>query len=281
LTPLLTLFALIAFASNSLLARFSLGAGEIDAATFTAIRLLAGAVVLGALVRVRDGAWTALRGGGVLGPISLFVYAVPFSLAYVRIGAAVGALVLFGVVQLTMVGYGLASGERPSPRTWAGLALATGGLVLLTAPAASRPDPFGIALMAVSGAAWAIYTLAGRASREPVAANARNFLWSSPLALLVVAAAPVAITASARGILLAVVSGGVTSGLGYVLWYRALPRLSVTQAAVAQVGVPIIAAAGGVVLLGEPLTLRLIAAGTAVLAGIGLPLSRRLRPPTS
>jgi drug/metabolite transporter (DMT)-like permease len=280
LTPLLTLFALIAFASNSLLARFSLGAGEIDAATFTAIRLLAGAVVLGALVRVRDGAWTALRGGGVLGPISLFAYAVPFSLAYVRIGAAVGALVLFGVVQLTMVGYGLASGERPSPRTWAGLALATGGLVLLTAPAASRPDPFGIALMAVSGAAWAIYTLAGRASREPVAANARNFLWSSPLALLVVAAAPVAITASARGILLAVVSGGVTSGLGYVLWYRALPRLSVTQAAVAQVGVPIIAAAGGVVLLGEPLTLRLIAAGTAVLAGIGLLLSRRLRPPT-
>jgi len=280
LTPLLTLFALIAFASNSLLARFSLGAGEIDAATFTAIRLLAGAVVLGALVRVRDGAWTALRGGGVLGPISLFAYAVPFSLAYVRIGAAVGALVLFGVVQLTMVGYGLASGERPSPRTWAGLALATGGLVLLTAPAASRPDPFGIVLMAVSGAAWAIYTLAGRASREPVAANARNFLWSSPLALLVVAAAPVAITASARGILLAVVSGGVTSGLGYVLWYRALPRLSVTQAAVAQVGVPIIAAAGGVVLLGEPLTLRLIAAGTAVLAGIGLLLSRRLRPPT-
>ena len=281
MTPLLTLFALIAFASNSLLARFSLGAGEIDAATFTAIRLLAGAVVLGALVRVRDGAWTALRGGGVLGPISLFAYAVPFSLAYVRIGAAVGALVLFGVVQLTMVGYGLASGERPSPRTWAGLALATGGLVLLTAPAASRPDPFGIALMAVSGAAWAIYTLAGRASREPVAANARNFLWSSPLALLVVAAAPVAITASARGILLAVVSGGVTSGLGYVLWYRALPRLSVTQAAVAQVGVPVIAAAGAVALLGEPLSLRLLLAGAAVLGGIWLLLSRLRQTATS
>ena len=116
-----TLLALIAFASNSLLARFSLGTGEIDAATFTAIRLLAGAAVLVALVRIRDGAWTALRGGGALGPIALFVYAVPFSLAYVRIGAAVGALVLFGVVQLTMVGYGLASGERPSLRTWAGL----------------------------------------------------------------------------------------------------------------------------------------------------------------
>ena len=277
MTPLLTLLALLAFASNSLLARFSLGTGEIDAATFTAIRLLGGAAVLAALVRVRDGAWTSLRGGGALGPISLFVYAVPFSLAYVRIGAAVGALVLFGVVQLTMVGYGLARGERPSARTWAGLALATGGLVLLTAPAATRPDPLGTVLMAVSGVAWAIYTLAGRASREPVAANARNFLWSSPLALLVVAAAPVALTASTRGVLLALVSGGVTSGLGYVLWYRALPRLSVTQAAVAQVAVPVIAAVGAVALLGEPLTLRLVAAGTAVLAGIGLLLSRRLR----
>jgi drug/metabolite transporter (DMT)-like permease len=282
-TVTFTLLALAAFASNSLLARVSLGSGAIDAATFTAIRLLAGAAVLAALVRVRDGAWTALRGGGVLGPLSLFVYAVPFSLAYVRIGAAVGALVLFGVVQLTMVGYGLASGERPAPRTWAGLVLATGGLVLLTAPAATRlerPDPIGIVLMAVAGAAWAVYTLAGRSSREPVAANARNFLWSSPLALLVALAAPGAVVAGARGVVLALVSGGVTSGLGYVLWYRALPRLSVTQAAVAQVGVPVIAAAGGVALLGEPLTLRLLVAGAAVLGGIGLLLVRRRRTAT-
>jgi drug/metabolite transporter (DMT)-like permease len=272
-----TLLALVGFAANSLLTRFALGGGAIDAATFTAIRLIAGAAVLVAMVRFRDGTWTALSGGGAFGPCTLFAYALPFSLAYVRIGAAVGALVLFGVVQLTMVGYGLASGERPSLRTWAGLALATGGLVLLTAPAATRPDPLGVALMAIAGAAWAVYTLAGRSSREPVAANARNFLWSSPLALLVVLAAPGALTASTRGILLALVSGGVTSGLGYVLWYRALPRLSVTQAAVAQVGVPVIAAAGGVVLLGEPLTLRLILAAAAVLGGIGLLLSRRLR----
>ena len=276
-----TLLALVAFASNSLLARFSLGTGAIDAATFTAIRLLAGAAVLVALVRIRDGTWKALRGGGVLGPISLFVYAVPFSLAYVRIGAAVGALVLFGVVQLTMVGYGLASGERPSLRTWAGLALATGGLVLLTAPAATRPDPLGVALMAIAGVAWAVYTLAGRSSREPVAANARNFMWSSPLALLAVLAAPGAIVADTRGVLLALVSGGVTSGLGYVLWYRALPRLSVTQAAVAQVGVPVIAAAGAVALLGEPLSLRLLLAGAAVLGGIWLLLSRLRQTATS
>jgi drug/metabolite transporter (DMT)-like permease len=278
-TVTFTLLALVAFASNSLLTRSALGTGGIDAATFTAIRLLAGAAMLVALVRVRDGAWTALRGGTALGPAALFAYAVPFSLAYVRVGAAVGALVLFGVVQLTMVGYGLATGERPSLRTWAGLALATGGLVLLTAPAAAHtehPDPVGVALMAVAGAAWAVYTLAGRSSLEPVAGNARNFLWSSPLALLVVLAAPGQVSASTRGILLALVSGGVTSALGYVLWYRALPRLSVTQAAIAQVGVPIIAAAGGVALLGEPLTVRLVLAGAAVLGGIGLLVSRRL-----
>jgi len=279
-TVTFTLLALVAFASNSLLTRSALGTGAIDAATFTAIRLLAGAAMLVAMVRVRDGGWTALRGGGALGPAILFAYAVPFSLAYVRIGAAVGALVLFGVVQLTMVGYGLATGERPSLRTWAGLALATGGLVLLTAPAATRiehPDGVGVALMAIAGAAWAVYTLAGRSSVEPVAGNARNFLWSSPLALLVVLATPGQITASTRGVLLALVSGGVTSGLGYVLWYRALPRLSVTQAAIAQVGVPIIAAAGGVALLREPLTVRLVLAGAAVLGGIGLLVSRRLR----
>ena len=279
-TVTFTLLALVAFASNSLLTRSALGTGAIDAATFTAIRLLAGAAMLVAMVRVRDGGWTALRGGGALGPAILFAYAVPFSLAYVRIGAAVGALVLFGVVQLTMVGYGLATGERPSLRTWAGLALATGGLVLLTAPAATRiehPDGVGVALMAIAGAAWAVYTLAGRSSLEPVAGNARNFLWSSPLAVLVVLATPGHITATTRGVLLALVSGGVTSGLGYVLWYRALPRLSVTQAAIAQVGVPIIAAAGGVAVLGEPLTVRLVLAGAAVLGGIGLLVSRRLR----
>jgi len=279
-----TVLALVAFASNSLLTRSALGTGAIDAATFTAIRLLAGAATLVALVRIRDRNWTALRGGGVLGPVSLFVYAVPFSFAYVRIGAAVGALVLFGVVQLTVVGYGLVTGERPSLRTWAGLGLATGGLVLLTAQAATRPerpDSAGVALMAIAGAAWAVYTLAGRSSVEPVAGNARNFLWSSPLALSIVLAAPGAIVASSRGVLLALVSGGVTSALGYVLWYRALPRLSVTQAAVAQVGVPVIAAAGGVALLGEPLTLRLILAGAAVLGGIGLLVSRRLRAAAS
>jgi drug/metabolite transporter (DMT)-like permease len=230
-TVVLTLLALAAFASNSLLTRLALGGHAIDAATFTAVRLAAGAVVLAALARGRGGNARALRGGGAIGPCTLFAYAVPFSFAYVRIGAAVGALVLFGAVQLTMIGYGLARGERPGPRTWAGLILAAGGLVILTAPAASRPDPLGVALMIVAGIAWAVYTLAGRASREPVAANARNFLWSTPLALLVVLISHASVAASAWGLTLALVSGGLTSGLGYIAWYRALPRLSVTQAA--------------------------------------------------
>jgi drug/metabolite transporter (DMT)-like permease len=272
----LTLLALAAFASNSLLTRLALGGREIDAATFTAIRLAAGAVVLVALVRVRDGGWRALRGGGAAGPAILFTYAAPFSLAYVRIGAAVGTLVLFGAVQLAMLGYGLIRGERPARRTWAGLALATCGLLLLTIPAASRPDPIGVALMVVAGVAWAAYTIAGRGAREPVAENARNFLWSSGLGLLMIAATPATVALGARGALLAAVSGGLTSGLGYVIWYNALPRLSVTQAAVAQVAVPILAAAGGVVLLGEPLSVRLVLSGAAVLAGIGLGVARRV-----
>jgi hypothetical protein len=149
----LTLLALIAFASNSLLTRLALGARQIDAATFTAIRLGAGAVVLSLLVRARAGAWTPLRGRGTSGPLALFAYALPFSLAYLRIGAAVGALVLFGVVQLTMIGYGMLRGERPSALTWSGVALATGGLVALTAPSATRPDPLGLVLMAIAGIA--------------------------------------------------------------------------------------------------------------------------------
>jgi drug/metabolite transporter (DMT)-like permease len=276
-TVALTLLALVAFASNSLLTRFALGAGEIDAATFTAIRLISGAVVLVALVRARDGGLAALRGGGAVGPLALFAYAAPFSFAYVRIGAAVGALVAFGTVQITMVGAGLIRGERPPARTWLGLALASGGLLALTLPSVDRPDPMGVALMVCAGAAWAIYSLAGRASREPIAANARSFVWSSGLAapLVLLGSAPVAVTT--HGVALAVISGAVTSGLGYAVWYRALPRLSVTQAAVAQVCTPILAALGATLLLGEHVSGRLAGAGAAVLIGVALVMAPRGR----
>ena len=281
-TAALTLLALLAFASNSLLTRLALGTHQIDAAGFTAIRLGAGAVMLVALVVVQTRSWSAMKGSSAAGPLALFAYAAPFSFAYLRIGAAVGALVLFGVVQLTMIGYGIARGERPSAVMWLGLVLAAAGLALLTVPSVTRPDPLGVLLMAIAGVAWAVYTLVGRGTPDPLAANARSFLWSAPLAIalvvLVIAmrgdAAP-----SGRGIVLALVSGAVTSGLGYAIWYRALPSLTVTQAAVAQLSVPVIAALGAVAVLGEAVSSRLVVAGAMVLIGVGLVLSARARQP--
>ena len=276
-TVALTLLALVAFASNSLLTRLALGTRQLDAASFTALRLASGALMLTAIVLVQSRSWGALRGAAIAGPLALFVYAAPFSFAYLRIGAAVGALVLFGVVQLTMIGYGIARGERPTPIMWLGLVLAGGGLLVLTVPAVSRPDPLGVLLMVAAGIAWAVYTLVGRGTSDPLAANARSFLWSTPLALLLVALARAPVHATARGIVLALVSGAVTSGIGYAIWYRALPRLTVTQAAVAQLSVPVIAAAGAVLTLGESLTPRLVLSGVAVLSGVGLVLSARSR----
>jgi drug/metabolite transporter (DMT)-like permease len=283
-TAALTLLALVAFASNSLLTRLALGTHQIDAASFTAIRLVAGAVMLLALAAAQDRSWSVMQGRGVAGPLALFAYAAPFSFAYLRIGAAVGALVLFGVVQLTMIGYGIARGERPGAMIWLGLVLAAAGLALLTVPSVTRPDPPGVLLMAIAGVAWAVYTLVGRGTANPIAANARSFFWSAPLALVLVLvviglhpeAAP-----SARGVVLALVSGAVTSGLGYAIWYRALPSLTVTQAAVAQLSVPVIAALGAVAVLGEAVSSRLVVAGVLVLSGVGLVLSAKARKTTA
>lgn len=280
-TAVLTLLALLAFASNSLLTRLALGAHQIDAATFTLIRLLAGAVVLSALVGVRARSLAPLRWGGARGPLALFTYAAPFTFAYLRIGAAAGALVLFGTVQLTMLGYGiLRGGERPSAATWLGIVLAITGFAILTVPSATRPDPLGLALMVVAGISWGVYSLAGRTTVDPLASNARSFLWSSPLALVLALVSPATQVASGRGIALAVASGAVTSGLGYAIWYRALPRLTVTQAAVAQLSVPVIAALGASLLLQEVLSGRFIIAGATILSGVGLVLAARFRAPS-
>jgi len=281
-TVTLTLLALVAFASNSLLTRLALGTHQIDAAGFTAIRLGAGAVMLVALVVAQTKSWSAMKGSGVAGPLALFAYAAPFSFAYLRIGAAVGALILFGVVQLTMIGYGIARGERPTATMWLGLVLAAAGLALLTVPSVTRPDPLGVLLMAVAGVAWAVYTLVGRGTSNPLAANARSFLWSAPLAIALVVYVMLSrrdAPPSGQGIALALVSGAVTSGLGYAIWYRALPSLTVTQAAVAQLSVPVIAALGAVAVLGEAVSSRLVVAGVLVLSGVGLVLSARARQP--
>jgi drug/metabolite transporter (DMT)-like permease len=280
-TALLTVLALTAFAFNSILTRMALGRGLIDAAGFVSVRLAAGALALAVLVCLRARSWRPLRGGGLAGALALFAYAAPFSFAYLRIGAATGALVLFGTVQLTMIGWGVAHGERPRPRAWVGLGLAAAGLAALILPAATRPDPAGIALMVVAGVAWGSYSLQGRGAPDPLAANARAFLRSTPLALLLSAVTWRSSVLDRRGLLLAALSGAVTSGLGYAIWYRALRGLTATQAAILQLSVPVIAAVAAVVTLGETLGGRLVACGAAVLAGVALALTGRstARPP--
>jgi drug/metabolite transporter (DMT)-like permease len=274
-TVALTALALIAFASNSILTRLALGSHQIDAASFSSIRLCAGAVALAFLVRSKTGTWSGLRAPSLAGALALFAYAAPFSFAYLRIGAAVGALVLFGVVQLTMIGYGVASGERPAPLAWVGIALAMIGLASLTAPSATRPDTAGLLLMAIAGVAWAVYSVIGRSASDPILANARSFLWGCPLAACLSLVLRDSATGNFKGVLLAIVSGAVTSGLGYAIWYRALTRLKMTQAAVAQLSVPVIAALGAVIFLDESFSARLGLSSLAIVAGVGCALLAR------
>jgi drug/metabolite transporter (DMT)-like permease len=259
-TAVLTALALTAFAFNSILTRLALGRGHVDAATFAAVRLATGALALALLVRWHAGSWRPLRGGGWAGPLALFAYAAPFSFAYLRIGAATGALVLFGTVQLTMIGWGVAHGERPGARTWLGLLLAAGGLAALALPAAIRPDP-----------------LQGKGAPDPLAANARGFLFSVPPALLLAAVTFQVAKVDGTGLLLATVSGAVTSGLGYAIWYRALRGLTAIRAAILQLAVPVIAAVAAVLLLGEMVTVWLVGSGVAVIGGVALALSARRR----
>jgi drug/metabolite transporter (DMT)-like permease len=278
-TAVFTVLALTGFAANSLLCRAALAGGGrlIDAASFTSVRLVSGAIMLGLLLRLRGARY---QGGSWGSALALFAYAAGFSLAYVRISAGVGALLLFGCVQATMLGIGLVRGERPRPLEWVGLLLALGGLVALTAPGATAPDFVGAALMAGAGVAWGVYSLRGRGSTNPLAATAQNFLLSVPLALALsavstgVQGAP---HATAQGLVLAVASGALTSGVGYSLWYAALPHLTATRAAIVQLSVPVLAATGGVMLLGEHVTLRLLGAGAALLCGVLLALAARWR----
>jgi len=286
-TLLLTAFTLIAFAANSLLCRLALGGEVIDPLSFTALRLGSGALVLFGITRLvarRAPARKAGMSGGSWGSgLALFAYAIAFSLAYVSLGAGVGALILFGAVQVTMMGAALGSGERPRPAQWAGAATAVAGLVYLVFPGLTAPEPVGALLMAVAGVAWGVYSLRGRGASAPVLMTAGNFLRAAPLGLLSAAvAAALALSPlrlHARGVVLALVSGVVTSGLGYVLWYAALRGLTTTQASVVQLLVPVIAAAGGVALLSERVTARLALASVLILGGVALAVVRRERAP--
>lgn len=265
---LLTIFAMLAFASNSLLCRIALRDTGIDAASFTAVRLASGALLLAVLLRSRgrrpaaDGSWPMAA--------MLFAYAASFSFAYRDLTAATGALLLFGAVQLSMIGWGLWRGERLRGMRLAGLLLAVAGLIALLMPGLAAPPPLAATLMIGAGVAWGVYSLLGRSAGEPVAATGGNFLRSLPFAALLLLAALDHQAVDRMGLLYAVLSGAVTSGLGYVLWYAALPALSATSAATIQLSVPAIAAVGGAVLLAEPLTARLLLASVAILGGIAL-----------
>jgi drug/metabolite transporter (DMT)-like permease len=262
---------MLAFAANSLLSRAALGAGSIDATDFTTVRLAGGAAVLGILSLVRRRPPPAARLVWV-SAVTLFAYAIGFSLAYVRVPTGVGALLLFAAVQLTMIGAGIRAGERPLPGEWGGLALSIAGLVFLTAPGLAQPNPTGVLLMLGAGAAWGAYSLLGRRSGDAVAANAAAFAATLPLALRASGAAVLLDVAhvSRAGVLLALVSGALTSGLGYVLWYAALRGLTATRAAVVQLSVPPLAATGGVLVLGERFSIRLLVASLLILGGIAL-----------
>ena len=274
---LLTALAMLAFAANSLLTRMALQGDRIDPASFGSVRLVSGALVLAAIVQWRQGPRAAPRREW-LAAAMLAAYVVCFSYAYVTLAAGTGALILFGAVQLTMFTAGLAHGERFAPLAWSGFALALAGLVYLVSPGLAAPAPLGTALMAAAGVAWGVYSLRGRGAGDPVATTAGNFARATPLALAV-SAASLALAGSPRadaaGLGLAIASGALTSGLGYVIWYAALPGLSSLRAATVQLAVPPLAALGGVLWLAEPLTSRLVLSSLAILGGIALVLFGR------
>lgn len=273
-TAALTVLAMVAFAANSLLCRAALRTDSIDATSFTLVRLVSGALVLALLVKLRTKPTAAVR--NVPSAVALFVYAIGFSIAYLKLPAGTGALVLFGCVQTTMIAAGIRAGERPAPAVWVAIAVAVAGLVGLTFPGLGAPDPVAAVLMAIAGVAWGIYSLRGRGSPDPLSATAINFAWSVPLAIVTfaigIAFAPHATT---RGLLLAAASGAIASGVGYSIWYTALRGLTATRAAVVQLSVPVIAAAGGVALLGEEPTTRLVVSAVAILGGVAFVLVRR------
>lgn len=271
---LLAALAMTAFAANSVLARLALGGGEIDPATFTLLRLLAGASVLVLIVRKPAAVDRRVWAGAGSWPsaVLLLTYAVSFSYAYVNLGAATGALVLFAVVQTVMFTAAMRSGERPGLAGWSGLALAVAGLVMLVAPGVSRPDPIGALLMSVAGVAWAGYTLRGRGSGRPVLVTAGNFLRSVPLAVAlwvpVLLLRREAVHVGAEGAVLAVISGAVASGLGYALWYTVLPWLTRAQSGIVQMAPAPLAAIGGLAVLGEPITAKVLLSSLLILSGV-------------
>jgi len=281
-TALLTAVAMVAFAANSLLCRMALGAGAIDWASFTAIRVVSGAITLSLILLLRrqprgrtNADWRAAA--------MLFTYMVFFSSAYLSLSAGTGALILFGGVQLTMFATALWQGERFELLSWAGLALAVGGLLYLVSPGLTAPDSLGACLMAIAGVAWGVYSLLGRSAGDPLEATTRAFVYCVPPVLVLAVAHYLAATTwtSLSGAALAIASGAIASGCGYVIWYAALRGLTASRAATVQLSVPVIAAFGGVLFLAEEVTVRLLLASAATLGGVAIVLMQRAAKTTA
>ncbi|MEP2886907.1 MAG: DMT family transporter [Lentilitoribacter sp.] len=273
----LTALTMLAFAANSILNRMAVEGGHIDASSFAAIRIIAGAVALTVILTARGGRLPLFERSRIIGALSLAAYMIGFSLAYVTLDAGLGALILFGVVQVTIFVYGAVRGAAPSPRQMFGAGLAFLGLVLVLWPSeGSASSISGTILMVIAGLGWAAYTLVGRGATNPLAATAANFVLASPLLLLLLIGQ--SLSANALGIFLAVISGAVTSGLGYSLWYAVLPQMTPTTAAIVQLSVPIIAIVAGALLLGETTGLIIIVAAALVVGGIALAVTKRSAP---
>lgn len=271
----LTVTALTAFAANSVLCRLALGAQAIDAASFTTIRLVSGAVLLWVMSATLPPRTFTLPKWNWASAGFLFGYAICFSFAYTGLTAGTGALILFGAVQTTMIGLALRSGERPHQLEWVGLLVAMSGLVYLVFPGLTAPPLARSGLMALAGVAWGLYSLRGRGSKTPLADTTGNFVYGVPLAIVVNGVWWSQVFITPKGALLALLSGALASGIGYVIWYSALKYLTATRAATVQLAVPVLAAAGGVVFLSEQISMRLIVAAVLILGGISVALGRK------
>jgi drug/metabolite transporter (DMT)-like permease len=257
---------MVAFAGNSLLCRLALGDGTIDPAQFTFWRILSGAMTLFILVKIKGNAEPGK--GNMTSAFALFIYAAGFSFAYVSLSTGAGALLLFGAVQITMIGWGLYRGERFTPLQWLGFAAAIGGLVILMLPSASAPDLFSALLMMAAGVAWGVYSIRGKGKGSPTRVTAGNFLLSVPLAIILLFIFTPDTLANTNGLMLAVASGALASGLGYALWYSVLPHISSTNAATMQLTVPVFAMFAGWLFLAEPISGLMMIATLAVLGGV-------------
>ena len=269
-----TAFALIAFATNSVLCRLALGEGAIDAASFTTIRLVSGALVL-LLVTAARNTGRATGSGNWTSAFMLFLYAATFSFAYISLNTGTGALILFASVQATMIIFAVCKGERLRLWGWLGLFVGLAGLTYLVVPGLAAPAPAGAALMAIAGVSWGIYSLRGRRSLSPVAVTTDNFLRSTPFVIVISLIFFQNLHMTFAGAFFAALSGGLTSAIGYVIWYAALRDHSATSAALVQLLVPVLAALGGVVLLSEALTMRLLLSSAMIIGGVALALTQR------